>query len=195
MKLLKLLLIGLMVVSCNPRGEDPLEEDYSQLFPFRGIDTPDIYYEDMIARNCNPDEALEQYKYPGVTLPSEREYTVTLKCKYTAIGNDYATRYAIRYIAEDKSIKVIGTDAAMANVSEVLENGEQKTISFKVKSGYPLYLSVNGVGARNSSIYASISAVSTDGYIISPELFTEQYQNKEGPNRIENPYCKYIILP
>lgn len=188
-------LLTLAMISCTPRGEATIEEDYTKLFPFKGIESPKIYYEDMIARKCDPDEALEKYKYPGVKIPNEREYIVTLKCKYTALESNYDTRYTVRYIAGDKTIKMVGTDAAIPNVSDVMENNVLKTISFRVKSGYPLYLSVNGVGARNSSIYASISAVSTNGHIVTPELSTEQYQNKEGPNRIENPYCQYIILP
>ena len=79
--------------------------------------------------------------------------------------------------------------------AQKMTNGRKLEIKFKAYSGFPLYLSVTGVGPRNSSIKASIKAVSTDGLIEIPELKTEQYQNEEGPNMLRHPYCEYIILP
>lgn len=76
-----------------------------------------------------------------------------------------------------------------------MTNGKKLEIRFKAYSGFPLYLSVTGVGPRNSSIKASIKAVSTDGLIEIPELKTELFQNEEGPNMLRHPYCEYIILP
>ena len=77
----------------------------------------------------------------------------------------------------------------------VMSNGEELEITFEVYSGFPLYLSVSGVGPRNSNVRASIKAVSADGLIELPELRTEQYQNEEGPNMLKHPYCEYFILP
>ena len=194
MKIKILAILSLFALSCNPRHEDIAGEDYDKIFKFKGIDKPEIFYDDMTTRKCDPELALEDYKYPGVEIADKREYTITLKCKYNTIGSD-TPQYEVRYIGEDKKIKTIGSDSNDADLSVHLENGQEKTITFKAYSGYPMYLSVNGVGPRNSSIEASISAVSSDGYITTPVLSTAQYQNAEGPNRIPNPYCNYIILP
>lgn len=193
MKINLFLLLGIFILSCNPRREDAIGENYDELFKFKGIDRPDISYEDMTAKLCNPDEPLNKYRYPGVEIKNQREYTVTLKCRYTG-GSGYVSRYVVKYIGEDKNIYTIGSKNSSEHIA-VMEDGEELVKTFKVKSGYPMYLSVNGVGDRNSHIEASIRAVSTDGHIITPVLSTIQYQNREGPNRIESPYCQYIILP
>lgn len=193
MKKIILLLIGFCSFACNSTREDVVQEDYDVLFPFRGIDQPDISYDDMRNRHCDPEQPLHQYKYMGVQLENKREYTVTLKCKLKDGEND--SRYVIRYIGEDKNIHTIGTDPNSNGHSFILEADKEKIISFNVHSGYPMYLSVDGVGSRGSGIIASIRASSTDGYINTPIISTEQYQNNEGPNRIPNPFCQYIILP
>lgn len=194
MKIKILAILSLFALSCNPRHEDIAGEDYDKIFKFKGIDKPEISYDDMTTRKCDPELALEDYKYPGVEITDKREYTITLKCKYSTIGSD-TPQYEVRYIGEDKKIKTISSDSNDTDLSVHLENGQEKVLTFKAYSGYPLYLSVNGLGPRNSSIEASISAVSSDGYITTPVLSTAQYQNAEGPNRIPNPYCNYIILP
>ncbi|CEN49916.1 hypothetical protein CCAN2_2010060 [Capnocytophaga canimorsus] len=33
--------------SCNVKDSDPAEEDYSKLFPWKGIEKPENAYEDM----------------------------------------------------------------------------------------------------------------------------------------------------
>lgn len=191
MKIKILLLMGLILLSCNPTREEVERENYEDIFKFKGIERPDISYEDMILRRCDPELPLKRYKYPGVEIENAKEYTVTLKCRYTD-GNNYASRYVIRFIDENKEISTIGSDA---NHTLTMEEGEELVKTFKVKSGYPMYLSVNGVGDRGSHIEASITAISDDGYIRTPVLSTLQYQNNEGPNRVANPYCQYIILP
>lgn len=193
MKIKILAILSLFAISCNPRYEDIAGEDYQKAFPFTGIDQPEISYDDMTTRKCDPELALEDYKYMGVEISDKREYTITLKCKYTEEST--GSQFEIRYIGADKKIKTISSDENDTDLSEHLENGVEKTITFKAYSGYPMYLSVNGVGLRGSSIQASISAVSSDGYIATPILTTTQYQNLEGPNKIPNPYCNYIILP
>lgn len=189
-----MILLGMLSISCNPRPVDSLEEDYSKIFPHKDIEKPEISYEDMVQRFCDPEQPLRLYKYPGVEIANEREYTVTLSCIFNEGSGGYKSRYEIRYIDEDKNIKTISTDE-YANANQILEDGKRLEKTFKVKSGYPMYLLVNGVGDRNSNISASIKAQSNDGLIIVPELETTQYQNSEGPNKIEEPYCHYIILP
>ena len=90
---------------------------------------------------------------------------------------------------------VAGSDANDDTLTYHLIKGQEFTKTFSVKSGYPMYLLVNGEGDRGSAIKASITAVSTDGLIVVPTLSTDQSQNREGPNRIDSPYCEYIILP
>ena len=62
-------------------------------------------------------------------------------------------------------------------------------------SGFPMFLQVKGGGPSNSSVRATISAVSNDGLTIVRPLHVEQFQNEEGINLIKNPFCGYIILP
>lgn len=189
-----LLIISFLVISCNPRNLEDITEDYDKIFPLKDIEQPDLPYEDMITRYCDPALALENYKYPGVEIPNPKEYTVTLKCQFKE-GIEYDSRYTIRYIGEDKKIHTIGTDARETSHTFILEDDKEIEYTFKVKSGYPMYLSLDGVGAMESSIKTSIKAVSTDGFIATPIIFTEQFQNREGPNRVQNPFCNYIILP
>ena len=58
-----------------------------------------------------------------------------------------------------------------------------------------MYLLVNGVGPFGSSIKASISAVSEDGFTIVRPLEVQEHQNDEGIAKIKHPFCGYIILP
>lgn len=194
MKLKIALLLSLIIFSCNPHLDEAVEEDYYSLFPFTGIDKPDISYDEMKAQLCDPELPLERYEYPGVNIQPSREYTVTLKCMYRE-GDGYDSQFIIRYVDADKKIKAIGSNTNDGTLNSYLTSGVEKEITFKVRSGFPMYLSVDGVGSRNSLVSASISAVSTDGYITTPALISEQSQNQEGPNRVDNPYCEYIILP
>ena len=192
-----LFLAGLLgIFSCNVKDTDPAEEDYNKLFPWKGIEKPENAYEDMNIRLCNPDEALANYRYPGVSISTEREYLVTIKCQYEeAPRASSLARFQVRFIDEKKNIVVAGSDANDDTLTYHLIKGQEFTKTFSVKSGYPMYLLVNGEGDRGSAIKASITAVSTDGLIVVPTLSTDQSQNREGPNRIDSPYCEYIILP
>lgn len=193
-----LLLAGLLgIFSCNVKDEDPAEEDYDKLFPLKPIEKPESAYEDMKIRLCDPDEALQNYRYPGVTLADEREYEITLKCKYRDGQDPFASasRFVVRFIGADKNIKTVGSNSVDSSLNFKMEKNKEFVFTYKVKSGFPMYLSVNGVGDRGSGVNASITAVSSDGLVVIPTLSTEQNQNREGPNRIPEPYCEYIILP
>lgn len=194
MKLKITLLLSFIIFSCNPHLEETINEDYDSLFPFQGIDKPDISYDEMKSQLCDPELAVDKFEYPGVNINPSREYTVTFRCVFKE-GDNFDSKYIIRYVDADKKIKTIGTNNSDVTLNHKLKSGVEKVISFKVRSGFPMYLGVDGVGARNSSVNASVSAVSTDGYITTPALITSQNQNKEGPNRVEHPYCEYIILP
>lgn len=196
-----------LILSCNRQEQDPIQEDYDKLFPFAGIDKPDNIKGDMIVKPCDPDLALEQYKYPGEEDPGAvDEYEVILTCTFSELDNagDFVSKptakYTVSYINEHKQLVVIPCESAVSSgdnegTPDAMRNGIPKEIRYRVRSGFPMYLSVNGVGPRNSNIKASIKAVSTDGLVEIPELKTEQYQNEEGPNKLRNPYCEFIILP
>ncbi|MDO4771273.1 hypothetical protein [Porphyromonas sp.] len=198
----------LFILSCNRHEQDPTQEDYENLFPFTGIDKPESIKGDMVVRPCDPDLVLENYKYPGdEDATEEDEYEVTLTCEFNELDNaggfvnKPSARYTVSYINEHKELVVIPCESAAPSDNNdthhisPMRNGISKQIRYKVRSGFPMYLSVNGVGPRNSNIKASIKAVSTDGLVEIPALKTEQYQNEEGPNKLRNPYCEFIILP
>lgn len=194
-----LLAILLLLSACQRVYNDPQEEDYQQLFPFKGIEKPKISYEDQVRQICDPYEAIEAYHYPGVEITEDkRTYTVTLTCEFRELGadpDDIRSRYIVKYIGEDKEIHAIGSSANVSGAEEVMTHEEPYEVTIQAQSGYPMYLSVNGSGPRNSSIKARIKAVSDDGLTVVKELKVSQTQNKEGMDYINQPFCEYIILP
>ena len=197
----------LIISSCNIVKEDNIvQEDYEKLFPPKEIEKPENKRGELHVQLCDPDLALKDYKYPGTELPEEADqYQITLVCSFREMDRkgELATRisssYEVKYINAEKELVTISCGekktGASQSVPNVMYNGEELKISFKVHSGYPLYLSVSGGGPRSSSIKASIKAVSTDGLIEIPNLSTEQYQNEDGINSVRHPYCEYLILP
>ena len=201
----------LSLFSCNKHPEDPVQEDYRKLFPFEGIEKPENIKGDLVVKPCDPELALQDYKYPGEPeVAGAEEYEVILTCSFTEENNagflveDPTSRYTVSYINEKKELIVITCEGSEVGEDEdeeddeaapKMENGSLVEIRYRVRSGFPMYLSVNGVGPRNSNVKASIKAVSVDGAIEIPELRTEQYQNEEGPNKLRTPYCEFIILP
>lgn len=198
MKIKYVFLAGLVsFFSCNQKDTDPQEEDYDKLFPFTGIEKPENAYEDMNIRICDADRVITQYNQLGVHIDNAREYRVTIKCEYseTTEAQHTLARYYVRFVDQNKQVASVGSDATDSALNYKLTSDQEFTKTFVVKSGYPMYLLVNGIGHRGSKIKASISAVSTDGLVVVPALTSEQAQNKEGPNKLQNPYCEYIILP
>ncbi|MCI5560211.1 MAG: hypothetical protein SPJ29_04655 [Phocaeicola sp.] len=199
----------LLVCSCNTVKEDTIiDEEYEKLFPPKEIEKPENKRGEFNVELCDPTLALENYKYPGTETPEgAEEYEVTLRCVFNELDRNGAftenvtSRYEVKYINEKKELVIIrcGKEAIQEEsdgaTSQIMQNGKPLKITFKVHSGYPLYLCVTGVGPRNSNVEASIEAVSTDGLIEIPKLETKQYQNEEGPNALKHPYCEYIILP
>ncbi|MGP1525457.1 MAG: hypothetical protein ACTTHE_08015 [Prevotella multiformis] len=205
-KIIDYMLIGvlLLATSCTRGSEDYAEEDYGKLFPFKGIDKPKLSYEDQVIQLGNPDAPVTDYVYPGVEITDNvREYTVTLTCSYTEVDllgqlvpdNDIFSRYTVRYISPDKKLQVIASSRRDDTATTFLANGKEHKLSFTARSGYPMYICVNGVGPRGSSIRAAISAVSEDGLTIVKPLTVNQHQNEEGIDKIKSPFCGYIILP
>lgn len=202
----------LFVCSCNTVREDfVVNEDYEKLFPSKEIEKPENKRGELLVQLCDPDQALENYKYPGTETPNGADqYKITLMCSFQEkrwdgnLTKDVSAQYKVKYINEKKELVTISCGKRnIGNAGEdadglrpnVMFNGEKLEISFNVHLGFPLYLSVSGEGPRSSNIRASITAVSTDGLIEIPSLQTEQYQNEEGINPLRYPYCEYLILP
>ncbi len=187
-----LLALSVLLMACNSSPEDPEPEDYDALFPFTGIDKPEISYEDMTHQQCD----ISNYVYPGVdTQDDARKYTVTLTCKYTKEDSNSPTPYYfVKYVGIDKQLKAIGTNPNTPDLEEILEEGKEKTITFTLPAGYPMYLSVSGKGDRGTRIEAVVNAVSTDGVVVVPELTYAISQNGVGIDQVV-PYCQYIVLP
>lgn len=197
-----------MMCSCNTVKEDNIiNEDYENIFPNKEIEKPENKRGELLVQLCDPDQALNNYKYPGEEAPNGAEqYKITLICSFQEnswngdLINDITSQYKVKYINEKKELITINCKKkSEENIDrlthQAMYNGERLEIIFNVYSGFPLYLSVSGDGPRNSNIKASIKAVSSDGLVEITTLQTEQYQNNEGINQIKNPYCEYIILP
>ena len=196
--------LTLLTMSCSRSSEEYVEEDYEKLFPFPGIEKPKVSYEDQIVQLGDPDAPVSDYVYPGVEITENvREYKVTLTCSFNEVDilgqlvgkDDISSRYTVRYITPDKQLRVISSNIHEETADVFLTNSKEQTITFTAKSGYPMYLCVNGVGPRGSSIKATISAISEDGFTIVKPLSVNEYQNEEGIDKIKAPFCGYIILP
>ena len=192
--------------ACSHVVNDDADEDYDKLFPFKGIEKPKISYDDQALQLASIDMNEQSYVYPGVEISGEkRTYTVTLSCSFfekelqgsLVPDGELSSTYTIRYIDADNTLKTIFTKSYGFDDSEVklLKNGEEQKITFQAMSGFPMFLQVKGGGPSNSSVRATISAVSNDGLTIVRPLHVEQFQNEEGINLIKNPFCGYIILP
>ena len=196
--------LTLLTISCSRSSEEYVEEDYEKLFPFPGIEKPKVSYEDQIVQLGDPDAPVSDYVYPGVEITENvREYKVTLTCSFNEVDilgqlvgkDDISSRYTVRYITPDKQLRVISSNIHEETANVFLTNSKEQTITFMAKSGYPMYLCVNGVGPRGSSIKATISAISEDGFTIVKPLSVNEHQNEEGIDKIKAPFCGYIILP
>lgn len=196
--------LTLFTMSCSRSSEEYVEEDYEKLFPFPGIEKPKLSYEDQIVQLGDPDAPVSDYVYPGVEITENvREYKVTLTCSFNEVDilgqlvgkDDISSRYTVRYITPDKQLRVISSNIHEETANVFLTNSKEQTITFTAKSGYPMYLCVNGVGPRGSSIKATISAISEDGFTIVKPLSVNEHQNEEGIDKIKAPFCGYIILP
>ncbi len=192
---ISILIISVLFYSCNNTDNqlDEPQEEYEKLFPWQGIDKPESAYEDMNIKSCNTEQMIKNYRDLSKDITDKRTYIVTFECSFSEMNSE--SRYEFRYIDKDKNIKAIGTKSTQKDISYILKNNKVYKKTFKVESGYPMYLFVNGGGDMNSSVRAKISATSEDGLIVVPVLSVQQYQNKRGYNPLPTPYCEYIILP
>ena len=196
--------LALLAVSCSRSSEDYAEEDYNKLFPFGGIEKPKVSYEDQVIQLGDPYASVSDFVYPGVEITQNvRTYKVTLTCSFkeqsfageSGTTDKIDSRYVIRYIDADKRLRTIGTDQRAQGTDFLLTKNKEHIVTFKARSGFPMFLWVNGVGPQNSSVHATISAVSEDGFTIVKPLAVHEYQNQEGIDKIKAPFCAYIILP
>ena len=200
-----LLLLGVLSLgSCQKAELDAPLEDYDQLFPFKGAERPRISYEDQNLRLGDPDAPISAFVYPGVKIAEDvRTYRVTLTCSYKEITfggtlvviDQVNSPYVFRYVGADQQLHTIATSVRDTTAETHLSNGREHRVTFLAKSGHPMYLLVNGVGPFGSSIKATISAVSEDGFTIVRPLEVQEHQNEEGIGKIKHPFCGYIILP
>lgn len=196
--------LALLAVSCSRSSEDYAEEDYNKLFLFGGIEKPKVSYEDQVVQLGDPYASVSDFVYPGVEITQNvRTYKVTLTCSFkeqsfageSGTTDKIDSRYVIRYIDADKKLRTIGTDRRAQGTDFLLTKNKEHIVTFKARSGFPMFLWVNGVGPQNSSVHATISAVSEDGFTIVKPLAVHEYQNQEGIDKIKAPFCAYIILP
>lgn len=213
-KLASILLLFITLTACTHTPVDYPEEDYSQLFPFKGFEKPNTNYEEMPLLVGDPETTPESFVYPGVTFPTKRLYKAKLVYSYSEPASlsdgfdleggtgalrpqaDVRSRVIIRYMGADNKLHELGTGKAFSGAQLIPNDGREHTIEFDLSSGQPLYLIVTGFANRGGTISASLSARSTDGLFTTPPLESTQSQNAdEGEARLPNPYCKYIILP
>ena len=190
--------LALLAVSCSRSSEDYAEEDYNKLFPFGGIEKPKVSYEDQVIQLGDPYASVSDFVYPGVEITQNvRTYKVTLTCSFkeqsfageSGTTDKVDSRYVIRYIDADKKLRTIGTDRRAQGTDFLLTKNKEHIVTFKARSGFPMFLWVNGVGPQNSSVHATISAVSEDGFTIVKPLAVHEYQNQEGIDKIKAPFC------
>lgn len=194
------LFVGLMFAGCNERSEDLPDEDYNALFPNKGkIDKPDTDYTNMTPMVCDPKENEMNFQYPGVNIKKNvRDYTVTLKYQFTEtkannMGGDSRSQFDLKYVTKDKTLAVLRSYSEDGKPADI-ENGKEYEVKFKVKSGYPLYLSVYGAGYDLFKMKATIQAKSDDGIVVSPVIKYETSFYADGFTEM-TPYCEKIILP
>ncbi len=196
-KLLYIAYLICLICSCKPEDDTYIEEDYDALFPFKGIDKPELSYEDMTIITADPNLSPSTYRYNGVDIPEEdsRDYDVTINCHYAYEGSNSASAFiTLRYVGEDKNLKIVSSDIRDKDADAHFQNNDF-SIKLRLRSGYPMLLNLVGKAPRGTRVEASISAQSVDGIIKLPKLQTIQSQNKEGVDLLPEQYCKYIILP
>lgn len=195
-----------VAMACNRTPIDMPEEDYNQLFPFKGLEKPVINYEDMPILVGDPETSPQDYVYQGVTFPTQRSYQVRLTYSFEEpadLGDgglrpqsSVRSKIVIRYVGADKQLHELSTARTVSGENKINNDGKEHSLEFTLTSGQPLYLAVSGYAARSTTISAKLEAHSEDGLFTTPILKTKQTQNyDEGEASLPAPYCKYIILP
>lgn len=193
-----------LLMSCQKSDIDAPQEDYDRLFPFHGAERPRISYEDQNVRLGDADAPVADFVFPGVKMEGElRNYQVTLTCDFreTTFGgslvaqDEVRSRYVVRYVGADSALHTLASSPRDTTAAVHLRNGREHSLTFTARSGHPMYLLVNGVGPRGSSVRATLRAVSEDGFTIVRPLTVNEHQNEEGMDKLKHPFCAYVILP
>lgn len=191
----------LALTSCQKSYNDAPDENYQELFPWQGISQPVRDKWNINPRPCTPNAELTSYIYnPIKRLTDSHTYTVTVRCTFREKGSGESlstaptARYRVLFIDAQGKYQAIGSPREDSKAF-AMTNGQEFVHSFTAYSGYPLFISVSGLGPQGSSIKAHIEAISQDGMVRIDPIGTEQYQNSEGPNHIKQPYCEYVLLP
>src|SRR3712207_9208253 len=71
---------------------------------------------------------------------------------------------------------------------------KEQTISLTMRSGHQVMLIVNGIGERGTGVMGTIDVQDENGLRLLPSFSSHQYQNEEGPNNIQTPFCKYYKI-
>ena len=108
------LVCAFVAMACNRTPVDMPEEDYNQLFPFKGLEKPVINYEDMPILVGDPETSPQDYVYQGVTFPTQRSYQVRLTYSFEEpadLGDgglrpqsSVRSKIVIRYVGADKQL-------------------------------------------------------------------------------------------
>ncbi|MGR4858217.1 hypothetical protein ABLT32_03885 [Bacteroides pyogenes] len=125
----------LLICSCNTVKEDTIiNEEYEKLFPPKEIEKPENKRGELVVQLCDPELALENYKYPGTELPGDREeYDITLECSFQEIARDGSSfvelvtaLYKVKYINAEKELVTI-TCAKNAGEENPEEDEEEES--------------------------------------------------------------------
>ncbi|MDO5615162.1 MAG: hypothetical protein Q4G16_03160 [Cruoricaptor ignavus] len=200
---LKIAALGLMIftvsTSCNRDEEVLPDEDYTKLFPIKTPEIPYENYDDMIVYPCNPTEDELAFQYPGVEIQDNiRDYTVRLNILFTEkkgfnLEPYPNSKFEVRYIDENHKLVILRNYEHEGKPADI-KNDKLLRISFKVKSGYPLYLATHGYGFNSFNIDIKMLARSDDRVISSPVLSYQKYLYADGSKDME-PFCEKVILP
>ncbi len=173
----------LTATACRDKKSTPEKEDYGALFPFKGIDKPEISYGDLRRQQCNP----HRFTDPGVKPNGEpRIYTVDLQWEYKKSTGGQVPNFKLYYVDASRQRVELRCGDHLAST--------ELHVSLELRSGQPFYLAVEGTGAQDSEVKARISGRSKDGLVVLPDLSYHFNQTKEGEHQIPG-YCEYVILP
>lgn len=188
-------LLCLLLASCG-EGFAPLPtEDYDALFPPKDIARPKPS-ETPVVRLGNAFLKPADFKYMGLEgITPRRAYTVRLTAAFTQPLGGSPSQFVVRYVNDQNQLITLSSQADANPNTTLLTAGREYLTEFTLHSGQVVYLTVNGVGDRHSSIRAQLQVSDATGLTVLPTLSTHQHQNEEGPNRIPTPFCQYYILP
>lgn len=193
------LIIGLMFLGCEKNKPDLPPENYDKFFPTKPPEKPLISYDDMNVLPCDPMENKKEFKYPGVKIKENiRVYTVMIKAVFNESHRlttmpQVFSKLDIRYIDGQGKLKILKTYIDEGK-KPILKKGKIFEETFKVKSGYPLYLAVYGAGFDYFNTSVIIKAKSDDGVITPPKLSYRASTHIDGYQEL-TPYCQKVILP